>query len=131
MASSSDPFVVLNEYDVYLSDYAHFAQILAATRGVERAWLFGSRARGTHRYNSDVDIAIDVPRELAFRARADLLRELDELPLGQRFDVVALPMLDNERLRTHILNEGILLAEAGQAVYPKPAKLSSSAATRA
>jgi hypothetical protein len=35
-------------------------------RGVTRLGLFGSRARGDHRPDSDVDLTVDVPDDLRF-----------------------------------------------------------------
>lgn len=33
--------------------------VLQAEKSIERAYLFGSRARGDNKYNSDVDIAVE------------------------------------------------------------------------
>jgi predicted nucleotidyltransferase len=50
-------------------------EIIATIRGNERAiraqgvrklWLFGSRARGDHRPDSDIDVLLDVPAEASF-----------------------------------------------------------------
>jgi predicted nucleotidyltransferase len=67
---------------------------------VHEARVFGSRALGTHRPESDVDIALygDVDDGLAAR----IAGELDELPLPYAFDVRAYPCLKHEPLRGHI-----------------------------
>ena len=67
--------------------------------------LFGSRAKGTHRPQSDVDLALwgDVD-ELAAQAIA---AELDELPLPYRFDVVPFASIRLAALRAHIERVGI------------------------
>jgi predicted nucleotidyltransferase len=67
--------------------------------------LFGSRAKGTHRPQSDVDLALwgDVD-ELGAQAIA---AELDELPLPYRYDVVTFTSIRLQALRDHIERVGI------------------------
>jgi uncharacterized protein len=67
---------------------------------VSEVCLFGSRAIGTHRPESDVDIALygDVDELLAARIASDL----DELPLPYTFDVQAYPCIRQIPLREHI-----------------------------
>ena len=52
--------------------------VIARHPRVSEAWLFGSRAMGTHRPESDIDIALygDVDELLAAR-----VAKLDELPV--------------------------------------------------
>jgi uncharacterized protein len=56
-----------------------FHEILAARYGesAKTVYLFGSRARGNHRPDSDADVAVFIDSEL--RTRADLLKEQFEL----------------------------------------------------
>ena len=72
--------------------------------GVQRAVVFGSRAKGNWRDNSDIDIAVfsdvSLPRLLAC---------LDELPMPYKFDVVDYKAISNEPLREHIDRVGIEL----------------------
>jgi predicted nucleotidyltransferase len=35
-------------------------------KGVQKLWLFGSRARGDHRPDSDIDVLLDVPVDVPF-----------------------------------------------------------------
>ena len=73
--------------------------------------LFGSRAKGTHASNSDIDLSI--------RGRLDELQgealaaELDELPLPYRFDVLVFNSLKSKPLREHIERVGVV-------IYPVP-----------
>lgn len=57
------------------SAMAAIAALCEATPGLERLWLFGSRAAGTHRDRSDIDLAVDAP---SWTAR-DALRFADAL----------------------------------------------------
>jgi predicted nucleotidyltransferase len=62
--------------------------------------VFGSRAKGNFRPESDVDLVMfgDVDRALASLVTS----ELDELPLPYRFDVEAYPAIGHAPLREHI-----------------------------
>jgi uncharacterized protein len=64
------------------------------------ARVFGSRALGTHRPESDVDLVLygDVDDALAAR----IAGELDELPLPYGFDVRAYSGLRHPALREHV-----------------------------
>jgi len=71
---------------------------------VEEARLFGSRAKGTARPNSDVDLALWGP--LSFTLMAHIAGELDELPLPYMFDVQAFEQIRYLPLRKHIQRVG-------------------------
>lgn len=67
---------------------------------VERVILFGSRAKGKHRHNSDVDLAIvGVAENVEIVA---IVEALDDLPLPYKFDVQSLDTLRHAPLREHI-----------------------------
>ncbi len=71
---------------------------------VERVVLFGSRAKGTARYNSDIDLAVEgVLDDLGIEA---LAMELDDLPLAYQFDVKALSSIHSAPLKRHIERVG-------------------------
>jgi predicted nucleotidyltransferase len=62
--------------------------------------LYGSRARGTHKPESDVDLAIEGAVD-DLRAEA-IAAEMDELPLPYRFDVKAYAAVQSAALREDI-----------------------------
>ncbi|MBI3800667.1 MAG: nucleotidyltransferase domain-containing protein [Deltaproteobacteria bacterium] len=69
--------------------------------------LYGSRAKGTYRPESDIDLAlVGVDDDVQAEAVAD---ELDELPLPYRFDVKAYGGIKYGPLREHIGRVGISL----------------------
>ncbi|MCL1800588.1 MAG: nucleotidyltransferase domain-containing protein [Promicromonosporaceae bacterium] len=76
--------------------------------GVTRAVVFGSRAKGNFRPNSDVDIAVfdDVGKVTKLRDA------LDELPYPHKVDVVAYHKIENPALRDHIDRVGVDLFPA-------------------
>ncbi|WP_422475588.1 nucleotidyltransferase domain-containing protein [Endozoicomonas sp. ALB032] len=86
---------------------ATLQQIIACLSGfteISRAAIFGSRAMGTYRAGSDVDIVIwltnDNPHTVARIAAA-----LDELPTPYLFDVVDYGTITHEPLKAHIDNK--------------------------
>lgn len=83
----------------------HIRSVFHRHSEVKAVKLFGSRAKGTHRAQSDVDLALwgDID-ELGAQAIA---AELDELPLPYRYDVVAFASIRLQALRDHIERVGI------------------------
>jgi predicted nucleotidyltransferase len=77
---------------------------------VSAAILFGSRAKGTHTPQSDVDLAVmgDVT---PLQAEA-IAGELDELPLPYRFEVQPVARITHAPLRAHIDRVGICIYRA-------------------
>ncbi len=81
---------------------------------VEEAVLFGSRAMGTFKDGSDVDIALKgeaVTASLAAKLKFNI-EEDTNLPFF--FDFIAYPTISNEELKTHIDIKGRLLYGKGQ-----------------
>lgn len=82
-------------YDVIVAALQRRAEI-------ERALVFGSRAKGTGRHGSDIDIAITGAKVTEATAR-ELSVELNErLPIPYYVDVVAYGAVDDQELREHI-----------------------------
>ena len=67
-----------------------------------RAVVFGSRAKGNWRDNSDIDIAVFDVAHLP-----GLIAQLDELPMPYKFDIVDYKAINNKSLREHIDRAGI------------------------
>lgn len=72
---------------------------------VSSAKIFGSRAKGTHQQNSDVDLALW--GELDLLKAESIASDLDELPLPYLFDVKKFDQIRLAALRDHILRVGI------------------------
>ncbi len=79
--------------------------VLARFPHVTRAVVFGSRAKGTYKVNSDVDIAVD--GDISPLEAESLRGDLEELPIANRFDVVSLPHVTNDALREHRERVGV------------------------
>jgi len=93
---------------------AHLEAIVAVLRDfteVERAVVFGSRAMGTFKPGSDLDVCLfgaGVDSRLAGRVE----RELNEkTPALYRVDVLAYKGIENTSLRQHIDQAGVPILE--------------------
>ena len=80
---------------------------------VMEAKIFGSRAMGRQRPNSDIDIAVWGNIDTTEVSR--LHSELDELPLPYLFDVRVYDAIEYRPLREHIERVGRVLYRADQA----------------
>ncbi len=79
--------------------------VLALHPEVKRAILFGSRALGSAGVASDIDLAVD---GVDSRLGAERIRrELEDLPLPYRFDVVSLRSINDADLLEHIRRFGV------------------------
>ena len=92
---------------------AQMVDVLRRHPEVQRAVLFGSRAKGSARPNSDIDLALygDVPPLVV----QSIAHELDELPTPYLFDLQAIEGLQNPALLEHIQRVGIEIYSAAQA----------------
>lgn len=83
---------------------------------VASAFLFGSRAKGTHTDRSDVDLALG--GTVSSILSETIALELDELPLPYRFDVIPLEKTASPALREHIARVGISIYPAEASPTP-------------
>ncbi len=76
---------------------------------IERVVLFGSRAKGNFKPNSDIDLALfggTGPKNLE-----RLKERLENLPCPYIFDLVDFESIENEELKSHIKRVGISIYE--------------------
>lgn len=90
---------------------AQMASILRVIRAfpqVHGAILFGSRALGTWKPTSDIDLALSGPA-LTLLDEARIASALEDLCLPLQIDLVRLEHIDSPELREHIERHGIPL----------------------
>jgi predicted nucleotidyltransferase len=78
---------------------------------VEKVLLFGSRARGDNKYNSDIDLCI-FGEELSHLTLAKITFDIEDLDTCLMFDILAFNELNKEDLIKNILNEGVVIYHA-------------------
>jgi len=84
------------------------AGVLAGFPSVERALLFGSRAKGTHRRGSDIDLAL-VGESLDWRTIGRIYDTLDDLLLPHRFSLIVYDENTDIAVGEHIVRVGLPL----------------------
>lgn len=82
--------------------------VLKENQKVKSLILFGSRAKGTAKNGSDIDLAI-VGDDISFRDLCQLGMNFDELDLPYKIDLVNYEAIKNEDLKEHINRVGVVL----------------------
>lgn len=94
-------------------DLATLTAALRAIEDIEYAWLFGSRATGKERPDSDVDLAIGLAGgddlELLSDRHDRILAALDPIVPNERMDLIVLTRHTPAALRHQIFKHGKLL----------------------
>lgn len=94
------------------ADLAYICNVLYGISGLERAVVFGSRAKGNFRKGSDVDIALF--GRVDAKAVNDASRSLnEESMLPYHFDLIQYSAIELPELRQHI-------DRVGQTLIPAP-----------
>ena len=97
------PVGVADQHRASLGHYPDVRQVL----------LFGSRAMGTHRPNSDIDLCLDAP-EMSFPSYLQLAAHLDEQLLPYSLDLVLEHQIDNPDFLSHIKRVGRVVYQKGK-----------------
>ena len=79
---------------------------LARVPGIQGVILYGSRALGTHRPGSDLDLALEGDG-LTCEDLARVAGYLDELPLPYRYDLTLRATIANPALADHVRRHGV------------------------
>lgn len=81
--------------------------VLAAHPSVKKALLYGSRAKGTFKAGSDIDLTL-CGAALTLKELGDIAEELDDLLLPYQIDLSIFDRLDHAGLREHIERVGVV-----------------------
>jgi len=82
-------------FDVTVAEYQIVRAVLATHLGDGcQVWVFGSRAKNTARFNSDLDLAIECAEPLSKKALIALNEAFDEAKLAFSVDVVDLKAVE-------------------------------------
>lgn len=92
------------------STVAEIRGLLARYPGVEKAVLYGSRAKGNYKPGSDIDLTLFGPT-LNHRQLADIVDALDDLLLPYGIDLSIFAELNHPELREHIERVGVVFYE--------------------
>lgn len=98
-------------YGLKKQDIERIKQIFSAFPEVEKAIIYGSRAKGTYRPNSDIDISL-MGAELTIGVLNQISWQLDDLLLPYTFDLSNFHQINNAALVEHI-------ERIGKVIYQK------------
>lgn len=98
------------EFGISASTTRALQQLFERTPKLDRVWLFGSRATGAARHNSDIDLAFEAATMSAADAAA-LANALEDLPTLYRIDAVRLQDIEQAVFRAEIERDRVLFWE--------------------
>jgi predicted nucleotidyltransferase len=75
---------------------------------VKKVTLYGSRAKGNYRHNSDIDLVLDAP-QLSWSEFNVIEQEIDDLLLPWKVDLALEHHIENPDLLDHIARVGITI----------------------
>ena len=87
--------------------------ILSSCIHLEKAVIFGSRAMGTNRPGSDIDIAL-YGENLTIHDKISLITIIDDLDLPYETDLLHVQSVTNQELLAHISRVGKVIYERSQ-----------------
>lgn len=97
-------------YGLKDSELTNLKALFAKNDRLERVILYGSRAKGTYKPFSDVDITL-VGRELTHSDLNRMILDIDDLLLPYMFDISIFHTLKSSDLIDHINKRGIVIYE--------------------
>jgi len=82
-------------------------QIFSAHNKIDRALLYGSRAKGNYKKGSDIDIVL-VGDSISLSELFQIENELDDLLLPYKIDLSVFYQIENPDLISHIQRVGVV-----------------------
>lgn len=95
----------METYGLGERNIALIVEAIAQDKAIERATIYGSRAKGRYRDNSDIDITLE-GKDLGLSNMARLEERLDDLLLPWQFDISVKSRLTNDALVCEIEKYG-------------------------
>lgn len=91
------------------TDLDYIVDVIKNFKEIDKAIIFGSRAKGNYKTGSDIDIAI-IGSDVTFDTVANVHYMLEEeSPMPYLFDIIDYNNLDHVELKAHIDRVGIAL----------------------
>lgn len=82
-------------------------QVFVRFPKIKKVWVFGSRARGDFKRNSDIDLAYEAD-EFSLDEELGLRAALSALPLPYKIDLVGLNSIEEEVFLKKIIEEKVI-----------------------
>ena len=94
-----------NNFGINEDSFKEMMLLFDNIESLNKVYIFGSRARGDFKKESDIDLAIESNSDIKLR----LLNKLEDIRCILKFDVVDLKNIGNEKLIDNIKKEGVLI----------------------
>ncbi len=98
------------KYGLKIATIAKINGVFSRYPSIEQAILYGSRAKGTFRNGSDIDLTLK-GNALTHRELSKIEIELDDLLLPYKIDLSLFRQIDNPNLIEHIERVGVVFYE--------------------
>jgi predicted nucleotidyltransferase len=85
--------------------------VLASYPQIEKALLYGSRAKGNYKNGSDIDLTLVGGQDLTMKVLYRIMDEIDDLLLPYTFDLSIFNHISDPDVIEHIQRVGVLLYE--------------------
>lgn len=100
-------FLIKMEFDLKANEIDAMRSIFSKHQEVKRVVLYGSRAKGTNKQNSDIDLTLE-GENLNLSILNQIEVELDDLLLPYKLDLSLFKQISNPDLVEHINRVGIV-----------------------
>ena len=108
------------KYGLPQSTVQKICAVLSRYPQVERAILYGSRAKGNYKNGSDIDLTLRGGADLTLNVIYKILTDLDKLLLPYTIDLSIFDDISDPDVIEHIRRVGATFYEKGE-VVPEPA----------
>jgi predicted nucleotidyltransferase len=105
------------KYGLPQSAVQKICAVLSRYPQVEKAILYGSRAKGNYKNGSDIDVTLRGGADLTLNVIYKILDELDELLLPYTIDLSIFNNIADPDVIEHIQRVGITFYEKGEAIH--------------
>lgn len=96
-----------NHYGLSQYDIEAIQGVFNQYPAIQKAILYGSRAKGNYRYNSDIDLTL-IGEQLTYSDLVQIDTDLDDLLLPYTIDLSIYHQVDNPDLIEHIERVGLV-----------------------
>ncbi|MGG5255143.1 nucleotidyltransferase family protein [Neobacillus sp. SM06] len=101
-----------NDTGISLKFLQELRQFCCENTMIDKVILFGSRARGDYRKTSDIDLAI-FTNHASHQQQNVIHHSINEMSTPLKIDVLFFDRLTKAKLKSNILNEGVIIYEKG------------------
>jgi len=103
-------------YGLPVSAVEEIKSVFSRYPQVDRVTLYGSRAKGSYKNGSDIDLTVHGRADLTLNVLFRILDDLDDLLLPYTFDLSIFQDIDNPDLLAHIRRVGVTFYQKDETV---------------